>query len=105
MGLYMRRGEYLEPIYFLGSHVSLFKKKAFPITEGLSGWVAQHARPIVNGNMSIECSYINDYLALNESYSEGKLLSRGSGLGKHFTRLAMTIAGVSDPKKKFSMFG
>jgi pilus assembly protein CpaE len=47
----------------------------------------------------------NDYLALNESYSEGKLLSRGSGLGKHFTRLAMTIAGVSDPKKKFSMFG
>ncbi len=65
LGLYVRRGEYLEPVYFLGSHVSLFKKKAFPITEGLSGWVAQHARPIVNGNMSIECSYINDYLALN----------------------------------------
>jgi hypothetical protein len=47
----------------------------------------------------------SDYLALNESYSEGKLLGRGSGLGKHFTRLAMSIAGVSDPKKKFSMFG
>jgi len=65
LGLYVRRGEYLEPVYFLGSHVSLFKRKAFPITEGLSGWVAQHGRPIVNGNMSIECSYINDYLALN----------------------------------------
>jgi diguanylate cyclase (GGDEF)-like protein/putative nucleotidyltransferase with HDIG domain len=65
LGLYVRRGDHLEPIYFLGSHVSLFKKKAFPITEGLSGWVAQHARPIVNGNMAIECSYINDYLALN----------------------------------------
>jgi pilus assembly protein CpaE len=47
----------------------------------------------------------SDYLALNESYSEGKLLGRGSGLGKHFTRLAMSIAGVTDPKKKFSMFG
>ncbi len=65
LGLYVRRGEYLDPVYFLGSHVSLFKRKAFPITEGLSGWVAQHGRPIVNGNMSIECSYINDYLALN----------------------------------------
>jgi hypothetical protein len=47
----------------------------------------------------------SDYLALNESYSEGKLLGRGSGLGKHFTRLAMSIVGVNDPKKKFSMFG
>lgn len=47
----------------------------------------------------------SDYLALNESYSEGKLLSRSSNLGKHFTRLAMSIVGVSDPKKKFSMFG
>lgn len=47
----------------------------------------------------------SDYLALNESYSEGKLLSRGSGLGKHFTRLAMSIVGVNDSKKKFSMFG
>jgi pilus assembly protein CpaE len=53
----------------------------------------------------IYTSIPSDYLALNESYSEGKLLSRGSGLGKHFTRLAMSIVGVSDPKKKFSMFG
>ena len=49
LGLYVRREEYLDPVYFLGAHLSLFNKKAFPITEGLSGWVAQHARPIVNG--------------------------------------------------------
>lgn len=47
----------------------------------------------------------SDYAALNESYSEGKLLERTSHLGKHFTRLTMKIAGVSEPKKKFSMFG
>jgi pilus assembly protein CpaE len=47
----------------------------------------------------------SDYMALNECYSEGKLLGRGSALGKHFTRLAMSIAGVSDTKKKYSVFG
>jgi pilus assembly protein CpaE len=47
----------------------------------------------------------SDYAALNESYSEGKLLDRGSSLGKHFTRLTMKIAGVEEKKKKFSMFG
>lgn len=47
----------------------------------------------------------SDYAALNECYSEGKLLDRGSALGKNFARLAMKIAGVTEPKKKFSMFG
>ena len=47
----------------------------------------------------------SDYTALNEVYSEGKLLDRGSVLGKHFARLAMKIAGVTEQKKKFSMFG
>ena len=65
LGLYVRRGEELEPIYFLGAHLSLFNKKAFPITEGLSGWVAQHVRPVLNGNVSIECCYANDSLVLN----------------------------------------
>jgi diguanylate cyclase (GGDEF)-like protein/putative nucleotidyltransferase with HDIG domain len=65
LGLYVRREEQLEPIYFLGAHLSLFNKKAFPITEGLSGWVAQHVRPVLNGNVSIECCYANDSLVLN----------------------------------------
>ena len=65
LGLYVRREDYLDPIYFLGAHLSLFNRKAFPITEGLSGWVAQHVRPVVNGNVSIECCYANDSLVLN----------------------------------------
>ncbi len=47
----------------------------------------------------------NDYQSLNESYTEGKLLSPSSALGKHFSRLAMKIAGVAETKKKFSLFG
>lgn len=47
----------------------------------------------------------SDYPALNESYSEGKLLGGGTNLGRHFTRLAMKMAGVDEqPKKKFSLF-
>ncbi|MBZ5608165.1 MAG: AAA family ATPase [Acidobacteriia bacterium] len=47
----------------------------------------------------------DDYQALNESYTEGKLLSPGSTLGKHFSRLAMKIVGAPESKKKFSLFG
>jgi len=65
LGLYVRNQDRLEPIYFLGGHQSLFTKKAFPITEGLSGWVAQHGRPVLNGNVSVECCYENDSLVLN----------------------------------------
>jgi pilus assembly protein CpaE len=47
----------------------------------------------------------SEYNAIHESYSEGKLVDRGTNLGKHFTRLAMKIAGIAEVKKKFSLFG
>ena len=47
----------------------------------------------------------SDYHSLNESYSEGKLVDRGSALGKSFVRLATKIANVTETKKKFSLFG
>jgi diguanylate cyclase (GGDEF)-like protein/putative nucleotidyltransferase with HDIG domain len=65
LGLYIRRQDHLEPISFLGGHHYLFTKRVFPITQGLSGWVALHGRPVLNGNVSIECCYENDSLILN----------------------------------------
>ena len=53
----------------------------------------------------VYASIPSDYEDLNECYSEGKLLDRNSNLGRHFTRLAMRIAGVEEVKKKFSLFG
>jgi pilus assembly protein CpaE len=47
----------------------------------------------------------SDDHSLNESHSEGKLVDRGSPLGKSFLRLAMKIANVTETKKKFSIFG
>ena len=65
LGIYIRRQDELEPLYFLGGHEFLFTKKSFPIAEGLSGWIAQHGSPILNGNVSVECCYSNDSEVLN----------------------------------------
>lgn len=65
LALYVRRQDNLEPIYFLGGHDSLFTQKPFPISEGLSGWVAQHGKPVLNGNVSVECCYSNNSTVLN----------------------------------------
>jgi diguanylate cyclase (GGDEF)-like protein/putative nucleotidyltransferase with HDIG domain len=60
LGIYIRRNAEMEAIYFLGAHESLFTKKTFPLAEGLSGWVAQHRNPILNGNVAVECCYANN---------------------------------------------
>jgi pilus assembly protein CpaE len=56
--------------------------------------------------LTIFATIANDYQALHEAYSEGRLLAPNSHLGKSFSRLASRIAGVGDErKKKFSLFG
>ncbi|MDP3001368.1 MAG: AAA family ATPase [Bryobacterales bacterium] len=45
----------------------------------------------------------NDYPALYEAYSGGKLLPTDSNLGRHFARVAMRMAGV-EPKQKKKRF-
>jgi pilus assembly protein CpaE len=50
----------------------------------------------------------NDYMALSECYSDGKLLPSGSNLNQCFSSLAMKIAGVQplekNKKKKFAFW-
>jgi GAF domain-containing protein len=38
----------------------LFASLEIPIGAGLSGWVAENRKPIVNGNPSVEPGYLND---------------------------------------------
>jgi GAF domain-containing protein len=38
----------------------LFSSLRIPEGEGLSGWVAQNHKPILNGNPSVEPGYLND---------------------------------------------
>ena len=50
----------------------------------------------------------NNYPELYETYAEGRMLNRGSDLGKQIARLAVKLAGIEEDKsskKRFGLFG
>jgi diguanylate cyclase (GGDEF)-like protein/putative nucleotidyltransferase with HDIG domain len=60
IAIYIRRDEELIPEYVNGDNYRLFSSLRIPVGQGLSGWVAQNRKPIVNGNPSVEPGYLND---------------------------------------------
>jgi putative nucleotidyltransferase with HDIG domain len=60
MAVYVLRSKVLIPEIVSGENFRLFSSLRIPIGEGLSGWVAQNAKPILNGNPSVEPGYLND---------------------------------------------
>jgi diguanylate cyclase (GGDEF)-like protein/putative nucleotidyltransferase with HDIG domain len=60
IAIYIRRGDELIPEYVNGDNYRVFASLRIPLGEGLSGWVAQNRKPIVNGNPSVEPGYMND---------------------------------------------
>jgi diguanylate cyclase (GGDEF)-like protein len=60
LAVYLLRDGRLVPEYVTGDSFRLFSALEIPVGEGLSGWVARHARPIVNGNPSVEPAYLGD---------------------------------------------
>jgi len=54
------RNEVLVPEFVSGENFRLFSSLKIPVGDGLSGWVAQNAKPILNGNPSVEPGYLND---------------------------------------------
>ena len=60
MAVYVQKGETLVPEYVSGDNFRLFSSLRIPIGQGLSGWVAQNKKPILNGNPSVEPGYLND---------------------------------------------
>ncbi|HVW84164.1 MAG TPA: HD domain-containing phosphohydrolase [Bryobacteraceae bacterium] len=57
---YIRRDEKLIPEYVSGENFRLFTSLEIPIGQGLSGWVAENNKAILNGNPSVEAGYLND---------------------------------------------
>jgi pilus assembly protein CpaE len=53
----------------------------------------------------IFCMIPNDYQQLYETYAEGRMLDRGSELGKHMVRLATKLAGIQEEQKGKKRFG
>jgi len=60
MAVYVLRNDVLIPEYVSGENFRSLSSLRIPIGEGLSGWVAQNAKPILNGNPSVEPGYLND---------------------------------------------
>jgi len=57
---YVRREATLRPEYVNGENVRVFAGLEIPIGGGLSGWVAENRKPIINGNPWMEPGYRED---------------------------------------------
>jgi diguanylate cyclase (GGDEF)-like protein/putative nucleotidyltransferase with HDIG domain len=60
IAIYLRRNQELIPEYVNGDNFRLFSSLRIPMGQGLSGWVANNKKPIINGNPSVEPGYLND---------------------------------------------
>jgi len=57
---YILRDSALVPEYVNGENFRLFASLRIPLGEGLSGWVAQNRKAILNGVPSVETGYLHD---------------------------------------------
>jgi diguanylate cyclase (GGDEF)-like protein/putative nucleotidyltransferase with HDIG domain len=60
IAIYLRRDETLHPVFVSGENAALFSSLEIPVGQGLSGWVLENQRPVINGNPSVEPGYLND---------------------------------------------
>jgi diguanylate cyclase (GGDEF)-like protein/putative nucleotidyltransferase with HDIG domain len=60
MAIWVRRENTLIADYVSGDDFRLFSALEIPVGQGLSGWVAENRKPILNGNPSVEPGYLND---------------------------------------------
>jgi putative nucleotidyltransferase with HDIG domain len=58
--LYRKSGEQLTPQNLDGEDYKVFGSFEIPLGMGLSGWVAENAKSIVNGNPSVEPGYLHN---------------------------------------------
>jgi GAF domain-containing protein len=67
--LYCVNDDVLVPAFVIGKNSEVLATLRIPIGEGLSGWVAQNRRLILNGNPSVEPGYLKDSTARNTMLS------------------------------------
>ncbi len=68
--VYVREGQVLKAKYVNGEGSRRFASIEIPIGQGLSGWVVENGKPIINGNPSVEPGYVSgSSSALNSALS------------------------------------
>jgi len=67
--VYVKSEESVKAQFIDGDLAHAFSSQHIPLGEGLSGWVAQNERPIVNGNPTMETNYVTESGMLTENSS------------------------------------
>jgi diguanylate cyclase (GGDEF)-like protein len=67
--VYLKSEESVMAQYIDGPLAHAFSAQHIPFGEGLSGWVAQNERPIVNGNPTVEPNFVPECGAFTENSS------------------------------------
>jgi diguanylate cyclase (GGDEF)-like protein/putative nucleotidyltransferase with HDIG domain len=60
IAVYLIRDDKLIPRFVKGESYRLFSSLQIPVGQGLSGWVAENDKAIVNANPAVEPGYLND---------------------------------------------
>ncbi len=60
IAIYVVKEDHLVPEYVNGDNFRLFSSLQIPLGQGVSGWVAENRKAILNGNPSVEPGYLND---------------------------------------------
>jgi diguanylate cyclase (GGDEF)-like protein/putative nucleotidyltransferase with HDIG domain len=58
--IFLKEDDFLVPGFMVGEDHKLFESLKIPLGAGLSGWVAEHNKPIINGNPAVEPGYLKD---------------------------------------------
>ena len=58
--LWLVRSGALDPVFVQGNDHRLLSSLCIPMGQGLSGWVVENRKPIINGNPCVESGYLND---------------------------------------------
>jgi putative nucleotidyltransferase with HDIG domain len=58
LAVYLKRGERISALCIDGRFARAFTTEAIPVGEGLSGWVVESGRAIVNGNPTVEPNFL-----------------------------------------------
>jgi diguanylate cyclase (GGDEF)-like protein/putative nucleotidyltransferase with HDIG domain len=83
--VYLRAGSSLIPHFVDGEFSKAFANRKIPLGQGVSGWVANSARPMLNGNPTVEPNYLQEC---------GLFSSTGSALSIPLIDLSGSTFGV-----------
>ncbi len=79
VAIYVRQENRLKAEFVTGEDSRVFSALEIPLGQGLSGWVAENRRPIINGSPSVEPSYLNDPKVVSRLRSALAVPLEGSG--------------------------